>query len=360
MKILFLLNLVVSFIIFFIINVNYFKHSRNKRIRKINNSFLYIGFLYLIISVLSLLWFFNTLSYLKIDFWYIYSIIIVIQSLLLFKIFYTLINNKHLLFLLFLYLISFLSFFNFVMSFFYIVVIASFLLNLLIFIILLSHSEAYKQVGYLGIFYCSLGLIFQLLLMFDLGEIYFFSMILNIVFLILIYYFFWDLERYPLIHMEYHKRESYIFNFIRYFVFIVLITNLVFIGTLSVHEFGHFAVSKFYDCHYSKIVFEKDFPHTEGLCLQSSDKNIFILGGILLPILIAVLLFIIGGIFVRDIAVLIIGFNLIFSYRDLIDMKVSENLIMASVVVGVILVTMGIMMLAKSRTEDYINMVFEL
>ncbi len=79
-----------------------------------------------------------------------------------------------------------------------------------------------------------------------------------------------------------------------------------------------------------------------------------------MPAVIAVLLLIVGGIFIKDMAILIIGFNLIFSYRDFIELGISENIVMTSVIFGTLFIIGGIMMLAKSRTEDYINLLFEL
>ncbi|MBR9704690.1 hypothetical protein GOV12_04710 [Candidatus Pacearchaeota archaeon] len=149
------------------------------------------------------------------------------------------------------------------------------------------------------------------------------------------------------------KSKSLFFQYLRYLVFIITITNLVFIGTVAIHEFGHFITSKYYDCETSKIIYEEDMPYTEALCKDSKNQIIFLLSGVLFPIVLAILLFGIGGIFIRDISILIFGFNLIASFRDFRELGLSDNIVVMLLIGGVILLFIGIVLLAKSRVEEY-------
>lgn len=357
MNLTFFLNFLVSLAVALLLFINFFKHYKNERVREIINYLSFIGVLYFIFSIFSFLWSFNFLIYSENDFLFIYSLIIVIQSSFLFLTIYLFSGNKRLFYFLFFYLIIFVSLFSPVFNFLDLFLITSFLLTLLFFIILTFRHDVYRKIGYFGIFYSSLSLIFQFLLLFGIGSLFIFSLFSNIVFSALMFNLIRDLTKYPLLLGRYSKkyeRKSYFLSFLRYFVFILILTNFVFIATITIHEFGHFTISKFYDCQYRKIVYEENFPRTEILCRDLPNSILVLLGGILLPFLIAIPLFIIGGKFIKDISLLIAGFNLVSSNRDFVELGVSDNLIVVSIIFGVLFLIIGIIMLAKSRTEEYV------
>ena len=74
--------------------------------------------------------------------------------------------------------------------------------------------------------------------------------------------------------------------------------------------------------------------------------------------LISVLLFVIGGKFIKDISLLMAGFNLIFSNKDFLDLGLSDNLVMATAIFGVLLLIIGMVILTRSTTEDYVHEIF--
>jgi hypothetical protein len=71
-----------------------------------------------------------------------------------------------------------------------------------------------------------------------------------------------------------------------------------------------------------------------------------------LPILIAILLYFAGGTFIRELSLLIIGFDFIISYQDLLDLGISKNLSIFLSIIGGILILLAIGLLAKSRTSE--------
>jgi hypothetical protein len=260
---------------------------------------------------------------------------------------------------LFLYLFSFLAFFYGFENFLNILLIASFLLNIILFFIFISREDIYRNIGKLGLIFSILSLFFQiLLLLFKIGEIFFYGFFSNFFFLVLMYYFIKDLKKYHIHQNREKKRKNKYFAFFRYLVFIIALTSFIFIGTMGIHEFGHFLISKYYGCEQTKIIFEKDFPYTESLCKYTNINNWLLLGGVLIPFLVAIFLFIIGGNFLKEMSLLITGFNLIISNNDLVELGVSDNLILLSIIFGVLFVITGIIILAKSITEDYIRVVF--
>jgi hypothetical protein len=346
----FLLNGIVSLIIALLLGVNFFKHYKNKKVHEIVNYLSFIGVLYLFVALFSFFWFFEALKYNPEDFLFLYSLVILIQSIFFFMIVYLMSQNKKLFYFLFFYLIIFLSFFSSAFNFLYLFLITSFLLTLLFFINLCFRKDVYSKIGYMGIFYSSFSLLLYLLLLFRMGEVFIFSFFSNLLFLILAFIFLRDIKNYPKIKSKIKRKRKGVLVFLRFFVFILILTNFVFIATIAIHEFGHLTTARFYECSYSRIVYDQDI-HTEFLCNELPNKNIVVLGGVLLPLVIAGFLFILGGKLIKDISLLMIGFNLIAANKDLLDIGLSENIVTLSLTAGVLFLIGGISLLVKSRVE---------
>jgi len=354
MKLIFLINFLVSSIIFFFLLKGFLKNYRDKRTGKITQILFIIGLLYLVLGGISLLWFFDILIYNSNDYLIIYSILIIIQSLLLFGVIFLFSLNKNLFYFLFLYLMNFFSLFLPIFNFFILSLIESFLLTIILFAYLTNREDVYKRIGYIGVLYSVISLVFQVLLLVGIGDVYIFSLFSNLFFLILIFNLLADLKKYPLLHLEYsnNKEKPYFLVLLRHFIFIIVLTNFIFIGTLGIHELGHFGISKLYNCESGKIIYEGNFLHTEVLCKNLPDNILILLGGILIPVLLAVVLFLIGDNFIRDVSILIIGFNLIASNRDFTDLGVSDNFVMLSLFIGAIFLIIGIIMFVKSKVDS--------
>lgn len=354
MSLLFLISFIFSIGIVSLLIAGFLKLYKNKSFTKIVSYFLVIGIFYSLLAFSSFLWLFNFLEFSNIDFIVLYSIIIFIQSLLLLKIISLISNNKKLYYFLFFYPLVLTSILYSWEFFFNILIIVSFLLCFVFFMDFAFKSKFYRRIGYLGMAYSLLGVIFQFVFLLGTGSLVFFNLILEIVFFALIYLFFKDISlNPPTSYAKFKfKEKSYFSNLIEHLVFIIVITNLVFIGTLGIHEIGHFSVAKIYGCQAEKIVYEQGYLHTEVLCKDDSNNLFVLLGGILLPFLIAIILFFIGGRFMRDISFLIMGFNLLASSRDFSDLHISDNLIIIPVFFGVLFLIAGIIILAKSKVEN--------
>ncbi len=350
----FLINFAIALAIALLLGLNFFKHNKSRKIHEIVNYLSFIGILYFFVAVFSFLWFFGILKYSSEDFLFLYALVILIQSIFLFMVVYLISNNKKIFYFLFFYVIILVSFFFPVFNFLYLFIITSFLLTLLFFIDLSIKSFHCRKTGYFGIFYSSISLLFCTLLLFRVGDIFIFSLIFNLLFLILIVGFLRELKNLPHVYRKNEKKikkSPFFLVFLRYLVFILVITNFVFIATIAIHEFGHLTVSRFYGCDYGRIVYEEDI-YTEVLCGELPNKALVVLGGFLLPFAVAVLLFVVGGKFIKDIALLILGFDLISANRDFFEIGLSGNIVMATLIAGVLCLIAGIVMLIKSRLEE--------
>ncbi len=360
MEILFFINFLVLIAVFAYLLINLFRYHRDKEIGKAADSFFIISIPYSILSVLFFLWSFDLLKYAQMDFLLIHSMVIFIQTLVLFKIFYYISKNKILLYTLFFYVFSF---FSLVYSYFYFLnffLITSFLLMLIISMNLAFRHPNFKNAGIFGISYALFSLIFQFLVLFLNLEPYLFNLASGLVFLIFLFVFFRDFKRNPVesksILKRKSKKKSYMLLFLKSFIFIIVVANLIFIGTVVIHEFGHFALSKIYACEHVKIIYEGGSPYTEALCKSPLTQKILLLGGFL-PFLIAVFLFIFAGKLMKHISVLITGFNLVVLYKDFVGLGLSNNLIIFFILSGIIILVTGIMLLAKSSTVEYVNII---
>jgi len=358
MKIIFFINCIISLVIFLFSSFSFFIHYSKSKIFKAINYLAIIGLLYLIISIFSFLWFFDFLEYTSADFVFIYSMVIFIQTLFLCIFVYLFSRKKNVFYLLFFYLIVLMPIFYPVLNYSDFFLIVSFLLSLLLFLSLASRRDIYRNVGYFGIFYSIISFIFQILYIFGKAKLFVLSLFSNLVFLFLIVVFLMDLKKYPKRLEIHYGGRSYFFRIFRDFVFIIVLVNFIFIGTLGIHEFGHFSTSQFYDCSYRSIVYEGGLPHTEVLCGNLTKDNFVLLGGVLLPFILGILLFIIGGVFLKDIALLFVGFNLIISSDDIFKLGFSENLVIASTLLGSLCLIIGLAMLIKSKTEEYVESIF--
>jgi hypothetical protein len=59
----------------------------------------------------------------------------------------------------------------------------------------------------------------------------------------------------------------------------------------------------------------------------------------------------------KHISILITGFNLVVLYEDFVGLGLSNNIIIFFILSGIIILVTGIMLLAKSSTEEYVNII---
>ncbi len=355
MKVLFLINSLICILIFAFVFIKYVKNKKISGFKKTFQIFLYLGVFYFISSILSIYWLINPEKYISEDFLLIYSIIILFQTFFLFNFIYLFRKNRKI-FLFFIFYTIIFSSSIIDIPFSLLILICSFFILLILFTLIISISN-FEKIGKLGIVYSSFGLILHILFLFNKDFYFLGGLFSNILFFIFLIFSIFHIEK-NIYYFFHHKlirkrKENYIMSFLKYFIFIVVIVNFVFIGTVTVHEAGHFITSKAYGCQFVKIVYEQDFPHTETLCNESFNAfTKVILGGILLPILISILLYFTGGTFIKEISLLIFGFNLILSYQDIIDLGFSKNISLFFFVLGIISSLVSIGLLAKSKTNE--------
>jgi len=360
MNFLFLVSAIISLGIVGLLLVQFFRLRKKELLFQIVSYLSTVGILYFLIAIFSFLWLFNFSEFSVGDFLIIYSFVILIQSIVFFRIISLISQNKKILYFLLFYFTIFVSVFYSWTLFFNLLILISFLLCFLFLMDLSLRSDLYNKVGYIGIFYSILGVLFQILYILGFGNLFLFSTLLEFVFFFLVFNLLKDLNLNPPVPEKVvsFKKKPYLFQIFGHLVFIIVLVNLVFIGTIAIHEFGHFSVSKLVGCEAGEIVYKSGYFHTEVLCPDSSRNIWVILGGVLIPFIVAFFLFFSGGKFVKDLAILIIGFNFISVSRDLADLGLSENIVLFSIFLGALFFIWGMIILTRSKVEDDIYLLF--
>jgi hypothetical protein len=348
--VLFFINAILSLVISLILILYFFRNLKKPSFSKIRDAAGILGLLYLVFSIILILLSLGLVGFYEGDYSSMISVFLLLQSFILFYIIYQINKDKRISFFLFTFMLVLLYFY---ISLKYTIIFTSAVFTSIIFIYYTFLSQK-KLSGVIGILYALISLVIYLISFLFEQAIYIVSIISNLFFIAFLFVFLRDLSKNKrdIVKKNHKKKNYYIVSFVKYLIFILVLVNLIFIATLGAHEAGHLVFSKIYGCNYGRVVYDIGMPRTEILCEENLNTNIIVLGGIIFPMLLAILLFIGGGKFIKEIALIIFGFNLVFAYQDLLDLLVPESVAVFILLLGVVEVGIGISLLAKSRTEE--------
>ena len=349
MEIILLLASIITSAIFLIIFISLIKEIKTSSFNSKEIPLIILGLIYLILTILLLLWTTNFFSFDTTDFLTVFSAVLTIQTICLLTILYKIRKNKKIFYALipFTFLIPLIFY---APQSIHLAIPISFFVILLTFLVATNIQE--KITKHI-IIYTSISLFLYLFAIFWQNLISILALISSILFLIFIIHFLKFLKQNPEQYFPLPQEpESPLIHFLKHFVFIIIITNFMFIGTISIHEFGHLITSSQSNCEESKIIYElQGLPHTEIKCEDTSLQNRWILGGVLFPFLIAFFLLFGGGKFIKELALQMVGFNLIISYLDMIALNFSKAIAAFTLILGIATTTFSLALLVKSRVE---------
>src|SRR3989344_2848871 len=307
MKILFLFDSVIYLFISFFLAFSFFKHYNKPYINRATNWFSLSIFGYIALMIISFLWFLGILAYSAGDFLFIYSSALILETLVFFKLTYLFTKRKILIYLLGLYIISLISLLFFFSHYSFLSLVISFFIIFILSLNFISAPKECKRLGYLTLIYSCFSFLFILASFLWLNNYSFFSIISNLLFLTFVIFFLKDISYFPfkVEDRQVIKKRNYSLLFVKYFIFIIVLTSLVLISTVGIHEFGHVIASRLYGCESKVIVYEfGEYPYTEILCPDNSGKFASTLAGPAIVVVIAIFLFIFGGRIIREISLL--------------------------------------------------------
>lgn len=350
MEVILFITTLATLVIFLTILVYLIKEIRTESLNRKEIPLTILALSYLVFTISLLLWSINFFTFNIADFLIVFSIVLIVQTVCLLIIQYEIKQNKKIFYAL-LPLALLTPLIIYIPNSIHLAIPTALFITLLTFLATTSLHE--KVTRYL-ILYTTVSLFLYLFAVLWQNLITTLTLISSILFLAFIISFLKSLQfntqQHPIISKE---PESLLIHFLKHFVFIIIITNFVFIGTISVHEFGHLLASSQSECEESKIVYELEgLPHTQIKCEDTSQQNIWIIGGILLPFIIALFLFFSGGKFIKEFSAQIVGFNLILSYLDIIALGFSKAIATFSLVAGIALTTFSLALLVKTRVDN--------
>lgn len=349
METILLLTALASSAIFLTIFISLIKEIKTSSFNSKEIPLIVLGIVYLVFTITLILWITSTLTFQSSDLLIVISTILIIQAICILAILYKIRKNRKI----YLGLIPLAFLIPLVIhapKFLHLTIPTSFFIILITF---LTTTSINGKTTRCLILYTSISLFLYLFAILWQNLISTFALISTILFLIFTIPFLKFLQQTA--HNHYFPPsapESPLIHFLKHFVFIIIITNFIFIGTVSVHEFGHLLASSSSGCEETKIVYElQGLPHTEINCADLSNKNRWTLGGILLPITVAIFLFFAAGKFIKELSLQIIGFNLMISYLDFMALGISKTIATFISVSGVALTIFSLALLIKSRVE---------
>ncbi|RMD67989.1 hypothetical protein D6817_00035 [Candidatus Pacearchaeota archaeon] len=293
---------------------------------------------------------FNSHSFLT-----IFSLVLVAQTLALAEILNSFRQDKTIRNLTWLYILalalSLLSLSNFPTYF----IILSFLFTLLLASFIPLICTRAEGMFYTGLIYslASLALIF--LKLFSLLSPAYFTLFSNTLFLLFILFLVKELTYFKFQPKERFlgREQNYFLLFIRYFIFILVMTNFIFIATIALHELSHSLAAMFYGCESKAVIYSGEaYPYSEIICNDLNGKLVIALAGPLVPLLVGIALLFVGGRIVSSLGLLTIGFNLIASTRDFSEIGLDQSMALAAIATGAIVLLFAVIMLAKARIES--------
>ncbi|MEA2036429.1 MAG: hypothetical protein U9O94_02895 [Nanoarchaeota archaeon] len=356
-SIVYLLNGLSTLAISIVCFYAFFLWSKKKTVCKLGKLIGISGIVYLIPAFLNLLWAFGVLIAKESDFILIEGCFNAAKTILLLVIAYSLIENRNLLYFLFLFLLSLVAIPYSINSFFLFISLISYLLIMIVSIELVLWSNYHlKKAGYFGVIYSALSILFLVFVFIGKAPSSMYWFIPNIAMLMVFSLFYLDVKNCGIIVKPRRlKAENLelLFIFVKFLVFVFSVSAFIFLSTVAVHELGHALAAQYYGCEMGKAVIYDviDKPHTEIMCTGYYNDVIVTSAGILLTLLVGSAFFLTGGGFIKIISYLIFGYALLVSYGDLKDLGVSSNIVAAVMFLSFVVIAIGVTRLSI----DYIK-----
>ena len=355
MNIFYFLSGIVFLLIFVICLIRFLKMDKGSPSYRVMKLVFFVSIFSLIVSVLFFMWNFNLIRYSFYDFALVFGGFCVGFSLVFFRVVFLFSGNKRLNYFLVLY-IGALVFGFFSGGNYLFLILSSSLFLFLVFYDFVFRIDVYKNIGYLGVGFALVLTVIFFFGYYGVGDnlFGFFILFAGFILFCLIFIFVRDIEKYSILPEKYDFNRGYFFVLFGHLMFVLIVVNFVFIGTVAAHEAGHYGVFSFLNCVDKKIVYDNSMFHVEGFCTGEMDNIYSAWGGILFPFLVALVFGFFNIAFFREVAILMTGFNFFAISKDLIEIGYGRGWLIFSEAFGVICVLLGVFLLSKSRIDSKI------
>jgi len=315
--------------------VNFSIRENEDRLIKFRNIISLNGILFLMLSFLYFSWVIGYLKPSSKDFVFLMFVINVLTSIFITYLIFKITENTNIIYLTVFYISTIFAINHSLNSFFIFSMGVSYLLVLLVSLeLIFDYNILLKISGFIGLLYSIVSMIFLILITINYKPYNMWWFIPNILLILMYYiiflYFKEKSNNFKLkIKNKYKKKFDNIYLiFVKFIIFIIAINLFVLLSVISFHEFGHVISAQFYGCEHAKaIIFDLlNYPHTEIVCSGYFNDFIISLGGLMVTILLFLIFYITGNNFIKLFSFLILGYSLIISFRDYIDLGISNNI----------------------------------
>jgi hypothetical protein len=332
--------------------------ERGKGVRTISSLLGACGVGYFLLGFLQLVWFSGKLPESEKDFIFMFLVTTTITSMVFVFVSYKLSRNRNLVFLFLLFLVSILAA-DLAREFFVPIALGISLLLLLISFseFLFFRNRFLRRAGLMGMSSTLIMIAFSLLMVnFDANSIPWFittMLLFSAVFLL-----FKDMQKEGPIeeHPQQHHVATHAASILlKFLIFITSLSAFIFLSVVSLHEFGHAIVGQYYGCEqYKAVIYDVSHqPRTEFSCDDPYNNFFLSIAGFAITILLGLLFLMVGDAFTYRLSTLILGYALLISYGDFLDLGLSPGLALVLTLLSVIVIIFSVIRLSSYYLSHY-------
>ena len=332
--------------------------ERGRGVRTISSLLGASGVGYFLLGFLQLVWFAEKLPSSEKDFVFMLLATTTITSMVFVFVSYKLSRNRSLVYLFLLFLVSVLAA-DLAKGLFVPIALGTSLLLLLISFseFLFFRNRFLRRAGLAGVVATLMMMAFSALMpVMDGNQLPWFipSMLLFVVF----YMLFKDMKEEGPIEdhpQEHHASIHAASILLKFLVFITSLSAFIFLSVVSLHEFGHAIVGQYYGCEqYKAVIYDVSHqPRTEFSCDDPYNNFFMTIAGFAITILLGMLFLIVGDAFTYRLSTLILGYALLISYGDFLDLGLSSSLALVLTLLSVIVTILSVIRLSAYYLHHY-------
>ena len=256
MEIVILLSSIFALFVFLFVIYYFIRKVKFESFFKVDLSVLLIGIVYLLFSAVLISWAFGRFNFDVTDFLIVYAFVLAVEMICLINILYQYNKNKRILYsILTLVVVVPISLLN--------IIYLHLIIPISLFVILLSFlifSDSHQRTTTFLMIYTVFSLLAYVVSLIWQSGIPLLILVSNLLFFLFIQSFLTQLRHRQIPFLPpLKKKDSPIVHFLKHFIFIIIITNFIFIGTVGVHELGHLlAASASDNCEGNKIYLKNE------------------------------------------------------------------------------------------------------
>lgn len=135
----------------------------------------------------------------------------------------------------------------------------------------------------------------------------------------------------------------------------ISLSAFLLVGTLATHEFGHVLAANWYGCEHTGPAYDLSgtAAHLDVRCFESHNEMMLLLSGFLVTTLMAMLLFVTGNAFIRNLALLVGSFGIIVANADFRELGMTSSIVFIVDALSLLLVMLALVRMVFVYLDDH-------